>query len=352
MVYSKPSIPRSSTKPSTLFVGGKHQYITGIIKNDGVQTACAAATLQSVVVETEKHSQSGALSESYTLSDFELGEVLGVGQQGTVRKAVHLPTGKELAAKLLPKNLALGMNPGVLKKMRGEAAIMAGLQHCPSVVKFVTTAEDDDHFYIFTELLGGGSLQEKIDGENLREEDAREIMHGVFSFLALCHADRIAFGDIKPANFMLASNKKPQVKAIDFGCSQKMVPGLFLRARVGSPSYMAPEVHLGAYGLESDMWSAGVMLFQLLTGKLPFVREEKGCIVEAGLHLGYSFDGDEWSGISQDAQQLVASLLVRDRKQRLTANQVLGNAWFHGASSIVEFSRKPELEDKKHKSGK
>lgn len=275
--------------------------------------------------------------------DYALKEVLGEGCQGVVRRAVRKNTGEEFAVKLVPKGDMTSSNPLALKRMRAEAALMASLQDCPHVARLLATFEDDHHLHIVMELITGGSLQEKMAEGKMNEDRSRQLMHGILSFLQDCHHKKIAYGDVKPANFMLTEGQEPAVKAIDFGCSQKLIPGLFLRSRVGSPLFMAPEVHLGAYGLEADMWSAGVLLYQLLSGTLPFVSIEDGEIVEVGLHLGFSLDGDEWANISQDAKDLVTALLVRSREDRLTASKALASTWFNAVSgtksSVVEFSR-------------
>lgn len=275
--------------------------------------------------------------------EYALQEVLGEGCQGVVRRAVRANTSEEFAVKLVPKGSIASSNPLALKRIRAEAALMGSLQDCPHVARLLATFEDDYHVHIVMELISGGSLQEKLAEGQMSEDCCRQVMQGILSFLKDCHQRGIAYGDVKPANFMLTADQEPCVKAVDFGCSQKLTPGLFLRTRVGSPLFMAPEVHLGAYGLEADMWSAGVLLHQLLSNTLPFVSMKDGKIVEIGPHLGFSFDGDEWEHVSQDAKDLVKSLLVRSRKDRLTASKALASNWFDAnsgtSSSVVEFNR-------------
>jgi len=92
---------------------------------------------------------------------------------------------------------------------------------------------------------------------------------------------------------------------------------------------MAPEVFLGRYGIEADLWSAGVMLHQLLSGKMPFAEyDEDGEIIEVGLHLGYSFDDEPWGSVSSEVKDLIAQLLVRAPMKRISAEQALKHPWF------------------------
>ncbi|KAL6496370.1 Calcium-dependent protein kinase 25 [Orobanche gracilis] len=100
---------------------------------------------------------------------------------------------------------------------------------------------------------------------------------------------------------------------------------------VGSPYYVAPEVLLKRYGQEADVWSAGVMIYILLSGVPPFWGESEQEIFEEVLHADIDLTSDPWPTISDSAKDLVKKMLVWDPKKRLTAHQVLSNDFHHGS---------------------
>jgi calcium-dependent protein kinase len=118
--------------------------------------------------------------------------------------------------------------------------------------------QDEDHAYIVQELCTGGSLHEHLSTKGTcSEPEAATIMQGVLDLLVECHRRHICYGDLKPANIMFSDSL--QVKAIDFGCSRS-VRGRALTQTCGSPVYAAPEIAQQRYGVNVDVWSAGVLV--------------------------------------------------------------------------------------------
>jgi len=275
---------------------------------------------------------------------FSLGEVIGEGQQGVVCEVVERETSDVLAVKIVLKDVGAGLGNGMgEKKVRAEANFLKELQDCLAVARLRGAYEDEEHVYIVMERLDGGSIEDKLETMGHFEElEVAELMRAVFGFLAHSHKRSVCYGDVKPANLMLGSLgenclepctagrlKGLSVKAIDFGCCQRAVPGVPFRRRSGSPLYMAPEIFLGRYGVEVDLWSAGVMMYQLISGKMPFAEyDEAGEIVEVGLHFGYSFDDEPWEAVSSELKDLISRLLVRTPRKRISAEQALRHSWF------------------------
>jgi calcium-dependent protein kinase len=184
----------------------------------------------------------------------------------------------------------------------------------------------------------------------LDEQEAAQAMRSVLTFLADCHSTCICYGDVKPSNFLLKSMypsvrhmvdpTKPKgvltVKAADLGSSQQFHPSLKLRRTVGTLMYMAPEVFTHSYGPEVDMWSAGVMMFQLLTGRFPFwdvnadfVQRLSADLVTPTIRQGEAiYNTRIWSKLSHEAFDLVSSMMHKDPQQRITAQQALEHPWF------------------------
>jgi len=326
---------------------GVHRDPVGVMRAVDAPMSQARTAMESEVEEADALVWGQDFQERFTV-----GEVIGEGQQGLVRKVVNRETGAVYAAKVLSRDAAAGMvRVTDAKKARSEANFLHRMQGCPAVARMVGAYEDDQHVYIVMERLDGGTIADNLDNVGrFAETEAAELMRTVFGFLAHSHDLGICYGDVKPENFMLGMlcPTCPQpcnlgrfrgltVKAVDFGCCQQVVPGVHFRRRAGSPLYMAPEVFLGRYGKEADLWSAGVMLFQLLSGRMPFAEyDEEGEIVDAGFQFGYSFDSEPWETVSSEAKDLVAGLLVRAPTKRLSANQALNHPWFAKAQNCFE----------------
>ncbi|KAK9122965.1 hypothetical protein Sjap_012567 [Stephania japonica] len=134
--------------------------------------------------------------------------------------------------------------------------------------------------------------------------------------------------DLKPENFLFfGQGEDALLKTIDFGLSVFFKPGETFSDVVGSPYYVAPEVLRKRYGPESDVWSAGVIIYILLSGVPPFWAESEQDIFEQVLHGDLDFSSDPWPSISESAKDLVRRMLVRDPRRRLTAHQVLCHPW-------------------------
>ena len=294
---------------------------------------CAVATGLKTLQKTEVIEKTLAWGSDLT-EKYDLGATLGEGQQGIVKQARCKKTGKTFAVKIMSKKAQGKNNAAAVKRMKAEATFLAESQTCPFAVRLVGAYEDQDNVYVVMDCLSGGSLAENLERAGaLSEAQTAQFMYQVFTFLTHTHARGVCYGDIKPANFMLTSpveSGTPCIaKAVDFGCCQKVVPGLRFRVKTGTPLYMAPEVHVRNYGVESDVWSAAVMMFQMLSGEIPFVQcDRRGNVRDMGPHVGFSFDGEAWQHISDEAKDLINKLLVRDKTKRLSAKEVLQHPWF------------------------
>ncbi len=122
------------------------------------------------------------------------------------------------------------------------------------------------------------------------------------------------------------------LKGIDFGCSQIVSASCpTLSIPKGTPCYSAPEVIQQCYSCEADLWSCGVVLYQLLTGQLPLwsdaAKLSKRQVLEGVLRGKIVFDGPEWRNVSPEAKDLCSRMLHRDPRQRVTANEAIVSSW-------------------------
>eukprot|EP00775_Hariotina_reticulata_P010065 gene10065-10220_t len=215
---------------------------------------------------------------------FTLGEVLGQGSYGTVRACTHQDTGNNYAVKILSKRRSGEQRTDVIAR---ELRLWSMMTEAPHVAGLFGAYEDANNVYIVQELLTGGDLQGLLEAQGvLDESDAAKAIYSVLSALEACHTIGICYGDVKPANFLLTSmypsvahlldSSKPKgeltLKAVDFGCAEYCPDGCSLAQGLsGTPVYMAPEVIVDhCQSISMDIWAAGVMLYQMLTGQFPF----------------------------------------------------------------------------------
>ncbi|XP_051152566.1 calcium-dependent protein kinase 26-like isoform X2 [Andrographis paniculata] len=258
---------------------------------------------------------------------FELGRKLGTGQFGTTFVCVERTTGRRFACKSIAKRKLSTAED--IEDVRREVEIMHHLSGCPNVVAIRGAYEDAVAVHVVMELCGGGELFDRIVKRgHYSEKKAAELARTIVGVVETCHSLGVMHRDLKPENFLFVGDEEDSsIKAIDFGLSVFFKPGQMFEDVVGSPYYVAPEVLRKRYGPEADVWSAGVIVYILLSGVPPFWGESEQEIFEEILHGDVDFDSDPWPEISESAKDLVKRMLVRDPKKRLTAHQVLRHPW-------------------------
>ncbi|CDI80231.1 CAM kinase, SNF1 family, putative [Eimeria praecox] len=161
----------------------------------------------------------------------------------------------------------------MLEKIKREISILNGLNH-PHITRLYELVDTPTDIFVIMEYVAGGELFDHIiQKARLSESEARRFFQQIVSAVEHCHQHLICHRDLKPENVLLDENLN--VKVGDFGLSNFMRDGEFLKTSCGSPNYASPEVVSGkAYaGPEVDVWSFGVILYALLCGSLPFDDE-------------------------------------------------------------------------------
>ncbi|XP_028784881.1 calcium-dependent protein kinase 1-like isoform X2 [Neltuma alba] len=206
---------------------------------------------------------------------------------------------------------------------------MHHLAGCPDVISIKGAYEDALAVHVVMELCAGGELFDRIvQRGHYTERKAAQIARTVVGVIEACHSLGVMHRDLKPENFLFTNDQEDSpLKAIDFGLSAFFKPGDIFNDVVGSPYYVAPEVLKKRYGPEADVWSAGVIIFILLSGVPPFWAETEKEIFSEVLHGELDFKSDPWPKISESAKDLVRKMLDRDPSKRLTAHEVLCHPW-------------------------
>lgn len=199
------------------------------------------------------------------------------------------------------------------------------------MVRIIDFYETPDEFQIVTELCTGGELFYKISESQYFDESlACNIMRQILSCLEYCHRNHIVHLDLKPEN-LIFENEEPEalLKLIDFGTSTFYNPHEKMTIKIGTPSYMAPEVFKNNYNEKCDVWSCGVILYVMLSGMLPFGGEAESEIKTAVLNEDVSFADEEWLFVSGEAKAFIRRLLQKDPQFRYSAAEALNDPWMY-----------------------
>ncbi|KAI0493530.1 hypothetical protein KFK09_023648 [Dendrobium nobile] len=258
---------------------------------------------------------------------YTLGRKLGQGQFGTTYLCTEIATGVQYACKSILKRKLIARED--VEDVRREIQIMHHLSGHRNVVQIKGAYEDSLYVHIVMELCAGGELFDRIIHRgHYSERKAAELTKIIVGVVEACHSLGVMHRDLKPENFLLANRDDDlSLKAIDFGLSVFFKPGQIFTDVVGSPYYVAPEVLCKHYGPEADVWTAGVILYILLSGVPPFWAETQQGIFDAVLKGHIDFDSEPWPLISDSAKDLIRKMLCSRPQDRLTAHQVLCHPW-------------------------
>ncbi|KVH90932.1 Calcium-binding EF-hand, partial [Cynara cardunculus var. scolymus] len=194
---------------------------------------------------------------------YKFGKELGRGEFGVTYECQNIATGEKVACKKISKSKLRAEID--VEDVRREVEIMRHLPVHPNIVSYKDVYEDKDAIYLLMELCEGGELFDRIVAKGHYTERAAAIV--IRTILEVCHKHGVIHRDLKPENFLYANKSETApLKAIDFGLSIFIEPGVRFKEIVGSPYYMAPEVLRRNYGEEIDVWSTGVILYILLCG--------------------------------------------------------------------------------------
>ena len=248
------------------------------------------------------------------------------GTTGSVSKILH----KELNIQRALKYINTKNNQKLLNEAKREISILKNLDH-PNIEKIYEYYEkENDNINIVMELIDGQELFSKLMKETrFSEQNTAIIMYQIFSSIKYCHDNGIIHRDIKAENIIVQDEKHLFVKLIDFGsCEILSSSKLTSTYKVGSPSYIAPEILNGEeYDYSVDIWSLGVLMYYLLCGNKPFTGTTEQDIYKEIKTKEVKFKDKIWDNISNEAKNLIKSMLVKNKKKRININQCLYSDW-------------------------
>jgi len=269
--------------------------------------------------------RSGSMSSStpqVKIGHYILGETLGIGTFGKVKVGFHQLTGHKVAVKILNRQKIKNLD--VVGKIRREIQNLKLFRH-PHIIKLYQVISTPTDIFMVMEYVSGGELFDYIVKHGkLKEEDARRFFQQIISGVDYCHRHNVVHRDLKPENLLL--DQALNVKIADFGLSNMMTDGEFLRTSCGSPNYAAPEVISGKLyaGPEVDIWSCGVVLYALLCGTLPFDDEHVTTLfrkIKSGV-----FPIPDY--LNKSVVSLLCHMLQTDPMKRATVEDIRKHEWF------------------------
>lgn len=266
-------------------------------------------------------------SEDDFMEVFTLGRKLGEGRFGTVFVSIEKATGKEYACKVIEKRKLITCED--VEGLRREIQIMHHLIANPNVAFIQDAYEDSEAVYIVMEFCRGGVLFDTIkERGHYTEKEAAKLLRTIVTMVQSFHSLGVMHRDLKPENFLFLNQQEDSpLKIIDFGLSTFFKPGETFRDVVGTPYYVAPEVLKKHYGPEADIWSAGVILYVLLSGVPPFWAKTEKKIFEEVLHGDLDLLSEPWPVISESAKDLARRMLDRNPATRIATGEILCHPW-------------------------
>lgn len=282
-----------------------------------------------------KNSSASGTDESPHVGNYRLLKTIGKGNFAKVKLARHIPTGWEVAIKIIDKTQ---LNPSSLQKLYREVRIMKILNH-PNIVKLFEVIETEKTLYLVMEYASGGEVFDYLVAHGrMKEKEARAKFRQIVSAVQYCHQKHIVHRDLKAENLLLDADMN--IKIADFGFSNEFTVGGKLDTFCGSPPYAAPELFQGKKydGPEVDVWSLGVILYTLVSGSLPFDGQNLKELRERVLRGKYRIP----FYMSTDCENLLKRFLVLNPGKRGTLEQIMKDRWINSSSD--EDKMKPFIE--------
>ena len=256
--------------------------------------------------------------------NFKMSKKLGEGRFSIVKLGTHSLTNQPVAIKILDKTKIAKLEDK--ERINREIKIMKKINHF-SITKLYTIIETKYIIYLVQEYVQGKELNDYLYTKGkLDESEACKFFHQIISGLSYLHYIGIAHRDFKPENILLTNDNKI-LKIIDFGLSNIYKKGQLLKTGCGSPCYCPPEMikEEGYNGEKSDIWSAGIILYLMLCGHLPFYEEDNQLMYQKIISGQYNIP----KFLSDEAKDIIKKILEVDPKKRLNFEEIKQHPWFN-----------------------
>eukprot|EP00002_Diphylleia_rotans_P035348 TRINITY_DN76_c0_g7_i1.p1 TRINITY_DN76_c0_g7~~TRINITY_DN76_c0_g7_i1.p1 ORF type:complete len:650 (-),score=133.19 TRINITY_DN76_c0_g7_i1:1907-3856(-) len=252
-----------------------------------------------------------------------LSRTIGTGSTGKVKLGIHMHDGTRVAVKIIRKD-QIDLKPSMRLKVEREIAILKLIDH-PQVLRLVDVYENESYLFIVMEFVEGGELFDYLVKKGRLElPEALNFFQQIIMGLDYCHTMLICHRDLKPENLLLDANKS--IKIADFGMASLNRRGSMLETSCGSPHYASPQVVMGIKydGMQADVWSCGVILYALVTGRLPFDDPNIKKLLSKVKVGTFQMPED----IDPRVKDLINRMLTVDPDKRITIDGIKKHVWF------------------------
>ena len=250
------------------------------------------------------------------IGPYRLVEQLGQGGMATVFKAYHSALDRYVAIKVL--HVALQDDPNFLARFQREARVVARLDH-QNIVPIYDYSEYESRPYLVMKYVEGETLKARLIKGKLEDSEIERIVEAVGAALAYAHKQNILHRDVKPSNVLLTEDG--QIYLADFGLARMAQTGessLTADRMVGTPQYMSPEQAQAKPDLDarSDIYSFGVMLYEMLVGRVPFNADTPFAVIHDHIYTPLPLPRDVKPDISEQVERVLLKALAKDPDDR------------------------------------
>ena len=259
------------------------------------------------------------------IDQYIIEEKLGEGIFGTVKLATHKLTNEKVAIKLLNKNRITKAQQTLLSR---ELSILKRMNHF-NIIKLYSIIETESIIYLIQEYSQGKELSHYIQNHSkIDEKEICKFFQQIISGIEYIHKMGIVHRDLKPENILLT--RANDIKIIDFGLSNTYSEGQLLKTSCGSPYYAPPEMLQGKpyKGLYSDIYSCGIILYYMLSKKLPFNEKNNTELYKKIIEGKFNMP----KNISKDAQDLLKKIIKVNPEERIKIADIKNHPWFQLAN--------------------
>mmetsp|Transcript_30888 Transcript_30888/g.75501 ORF Transcript_30888/g.75501 Transcript_30888/m.75501 type:complete len:348 (-) Transcript_30888:1144-2187(-) len=276
-----------------------------------------------------------AATASLLNDKYSMGMILGVGNFAEVYMGYQKDSSEPVAI----KKFFHRPNDSEMRRCINQemAFFKLGLEH-EHCVKTFEVVRDENTSCLVLEVMPGGDLQQRLDHRaRFHEPESKNIMARILSALAFLHENRVIHRDLKPENVLFQSDMDGRAKLADFGLchifpadgSRTKTDGLY-----GTPYFVAPEIARNEwYDYKVDVWSAGVMMYYMLSGELPFFAMSSNGVLRKVKKAAYNFKDPVWNTVSFEAKDLISKMMEVDPDRRLSAAKTLDHPWLNDAAA-------------------
>ncbi len=269
-------------------------------------------------------SKDNLLMELLSKINFKLDKKIGEGRFSIVKLGIHSLTKEPVAIKILDKTKIASLEDK--ERINREIKIMKKINHF-NITKLYSVIETKYIIYLVQEYVQGKELNDYLYPKGkFSEIEACKFFHQIISGLSYLHHCGIVHRDFKPENILLTNDDKI-LKIIDFGLGNTYEKGQLLKTGCGSPCYIPPEMikEMGYNGEETDIWSAGIILYLMLCGTLPFYEEDNQLLYQKIIKGEYTIP----KYLSEEAKDIIKQILEVDPKKRINFEKIKKHPWFN-----------------------